>query len=279
MNVTDEELIYFIKSLEEGAGYDLSEYSDKSLKRRVEKVFEDTRLPYAQFISNVRKNRDFAEKVLKDITVNTTELFRDPQMWQFLRHRVLPRFKGNKTINIWHAGCSTGQEVYSMIILLNELGMLDRAKIVATDINTDVLDQARKGAYKYRFNIGYLDNFDKVIRQNPLNYEEVLDIPYEKYFEINKLKDTLSIKKEYTDIPFFRKHDLVKDGNFVYAKFDLILCRNVIIYFNNSLQSKVFGLFHQNLYSNGCLVLGAHEAILGPWATRFEKNGTFYFKK
>jgi len=279
MIVTDDDLVSFIRILKDGGGYDLSEYSDKSLKRRLEKVSEDSRLPFNQFLSNIKTNKEFAEKVLKDITVNTTELFRDPVMWQQLRHRILPRFKGNKTINIWHAGCSTGQEVYSMIILLNEMGMLDKAKIVATDINGDVLDMARKGAYKYRFNIGYLDNFDKVIRHNPFNYEEVIDVPYEKYFEISKVKDTLAIRKEYTDIPFFRKHDLVQDGTFVYAKFDLILCRNVIIYFNNSLQNKVFGLFHQNLYSNGCLVLGAHESILGPLSSRFEKNGTFYFKK
>lgn len=166
-----------------------------------------------------------------------------------------------------------------MVILLSEMGLIDKAKIVATDINTDVLDQARKGVYKYRFNIGYLDNFDKVIRQNPFNYEEVLDIPYDKYFEINKQRDTLAIRKELTEIPFFRKHDLVNDGNFIYAKFDIIMCRNVIIYFNNSLQNKVFGLFHQNLYTGGCLVLGAHEAILGPQSSWFEKNGSFYIKK
>jgi Methylase of chemotaxis methyl-accepting proteins len=279
MGVTDEELQGFIRTLKDGGGYDLSEYSDKSLKRRLEKVFDDSKVPFNQFLNNIRGNKEYAERVLKDITVNTTELFRDPQMWQLLRHRILPKFKNNKTINIWHAGCSTGQEVYSMVILLSEMGLIDKAKIVATDINTDVLDQARKGVYKYRFNIGYLDNFDKVIRQNPFNYEEVLDIPYDKYFEINKQRDTLAIRKELTEIPFFRKHDLVNDGNFIYAKFDIIMCRNVIIYFNNSLQNKVFGLFHQNLYTGGCLVLGAHEAILGPQSSWFEKNGSFYIKK
>lgn len=279
MNVSDGELVSFIGTLRESGGYDLSEYSDKSLKRRLQKVLDDSKLPFNTFLSNIKSDRTFAEKVLKDITVNTTELFRDPQMWQLLRHRILPRFKANKTINIWHAGCSTGQEVYSMIILLNEMGLLEKAKIVATDINSDVLDAARKGQYKYRFNIAYLDNFDQVMRQNPFNYDDVYDVPYEKYFEIDKLKDTITIKKEYTEIPFFRKHDLVKDGNFVYAKFDIIFCRNVIIYFNNSLQNKVFSLFHQNLYPKGCLILGAHEAILGPWAPRFEKNGSFYTKK
>ena len=279
MNVSDGELVSFIGTLKDSGGYDLRDYSDKSLKRRLQKVLDDSKLPFNHFITNVKNDKIFAEKVMKDITVNTTELFRDPQMWQLLKHRILPRFKCNKTINIWHAGCSTGQEVYSMIILLNEMGLLDKAKIVATDINNDVLDVARKGQYKYRFNIGYLDNFDQVMKHNPLNYEEVLDVPHEKYFVIDKAKDTISIKKEYTEIPFYRKHDLVNDGTFVYAKFDIIFCRNVIIYFNNNLQNSVFNLFHQNLYPKGCLVLGAHEAILGPWAPRFEKNGSFYTKK
>lgn len=176
MNVSDEELACFVKTLRDNGGYDLSDYSDKSLKRRLQKVLDDSRLPFGSFISNIKQDNIFSEKVLKDITVNTTELFRDPQMWQMLRHRILPRFKANKTINIWHAGCSTGQEVYSMLILLNEMGLLEKVKVVATDINGDVLDIARKGQYKYRFNINYLDNYDQVIKQNPFNYEEVKDL-------------------------------------------------------------------------------------------------------
>lgn len=279
MAISDGDLNAFIGTLRDASGYDLSDYSDKSLKRRVQKVIDDSRLPVNEFLNNIRKNKTFADETLNNITVNTTELFRDPPMWQNLRHRILPRFKDNKTINIWHAGCSTGQEVYSMMILLNEMGMLEKAKIVATDINSDVLNIARKGIYKYRFNIGYLDNFDMVIKTNSFNYEQQLNIPHEKYFEINSVKDTLTIRKDFTEQIFFRKHDLVKDGTFVYAKFDLIFCRNVIIYFNTSLQNRVFELFHQNLYQNGTLVLGAHEAILGQWATKFEKLGTFYTKK
>jgi len=166
-----------------------------------------------------------------------------------------------------------------MMILLNEMGMYDKAKIFASDLNTDVLEQAKKGQYKYRFNIGYLDNFDKVIKQNPLNYEEFNDIPYETYFDIDKMKDTITMKKYLTEKPIFRKHDLVKDGNLFFAKFDLILCRNVIIYFNYSLQNKVFELFHTNLYNKGVLLLGMHETILGPWAAKFDKMGQAYIKK
>ncbi|HQB76793.1 MAG TPA: CheR family methyltransferase [Tenuifilaceae bacterium] len=279
MNVTDQDLQYFISALKNYTKYDFSDYSDKSLKRRVEKVLADRNLDVAGLITSVKNSQDFAETIVKEITVNTTELFRDPQTWHLLRSRILPRFKNNKNINIWHAGCSTGQEVYSMMILLHEMELFDKAKIFATDLNSDVLEAAKKGQYKYRFNIGYLDNFDKVIKQNPLNYEEFNDVPYEKYFEIDKAKDTITMKKFLTEKPIFRKHDLVKDGNLFFAKFDLILCRNVIIYFNYNLQNKVFELFHSNLYPKGCLLLGMHETILGPWATKFEKIGQAYVKK
>ncbi|HNS30292.1 MAG: CheR family methyltransferase [Tenuifilaceae bacterium] len=279
MVVTDQDLINFVVALKGSSNYDLSEYSDKSLKRRLQKVLADFNVDMAGLISSVKNYPVFAENIVKEITVNTTELFRDPPVWHMLRSRILPRFKNNSTINIWHAGCSTGQEVYSMMILLNELGMLDKAKIFASDINTDVLETAKKGVYKYRFNIGYLDNFDKVIKQNPLNYEEFNDVPYEKYFDIDKVKDVITMKKNLSEKPIFRKHDLVQDGNLFFAKFDLILCRNVIIYFNYSLQNKVFELFHSNLYTKGVLLLGMHETILGPWAAKFEKLGQAYIKK
>jgi chemotaxis protein methyltransferase CheR len=279
MNVTDQDLQYFVSTLKNSSKYDFTEYSDKSLKRRLQKILVDFNLDLPGLVASIRNDSEFAEKIVKEITVNTTELFRDPQVWHTLRSRILPRFKNNKTINIWHAGCSTGQEVYSMMILLNEMGMLDKAKVFASDLNNDVLDAAKQGIYKYRFNIGYLDNFDKVIKQNPLNYEEFNDVPYEKYFDIDKIRDTITMKKYLTEKPIFRKHDLVRDGNLFFAKFDLILCRNVIIYFNYSLQNKVFELFHANLYTKGILLLGMHETILGPWAAKFEKMGQAYIKK
>ncbi|HCY01232.1 MAG TPA: chemotaxis protein CheR, partial [Bacteroidales bacterium] len=99
------------------------------------------------------------------------------------------------------------------------------------------------------------------------------------YFDIDKSRDSITMKKHLTEKPIFRKHDLVKDGNLFFAKFDLILCRNVIIYFNYTLQNKVFDLFFENLYSKGVLVLGMHETILGPWANKFDKMGQTYIKK
>jgi len=279
MILSDQEVQFFVNSIRSVSNYDFSEYSEKSLKRRLQKILLDYNSDLIGLINKFKTNKEFLEKIVRDITVNTTELFRDPQIWQTLRFRILPKFTENKNINIWHAGCSTGQEVYSMMILLNEMGLLDKAKIFASDLNTEALDAAKKGNYKYRFNIGYLDNFDKVIKENPYNYEEYNDVPYNKYFKIDKVTDSIQMNDFLRQKPIFRQHDLVLGGNLYFAKFDLILCRNVIIYFKYSLQNKVFKLFHDHLYTNGFLILGMHETMLGEITSKFDKKGQAYQKK
>jgi chemotaxis protein methyltransferase CheR len=279
MAVVDEDIQLFLDTLKSYTSYDFTDYSEKSLQRRVAKVMSDHKLDIISLTEEIKSNPVFVEKIIKEITVNTTELFRDPATWQALRYKILPKFVNNETINIWHAGCSTGQEVYSMMILLSEMGLFEKSRIHASDINTDVLEAAKSGIYKYRFNLNYLDNFDKVIKENPYNYENFNDVPYSKYFDIDKNKDTIKMHEKLTEKPIFKKHDLVKDQNIFYVKFDIILCRNVIIYFNYNLQNKVFNLFYNNLYDDACLVLGIHETILGPYAGNFEKRDQFYYKK
>jgi chemotaxis protein methyltransferase CheR len=279
MTITSLDLQQFVNAIRNYSSYDLSEYSDKSLNRRLVKVLTDYKLELPALLSQMRTNPRMIEDVVKDITVNTTELFRDPHIWQHLKYVMLPKLKNQQSINIWHAGCSTGQEVYSLMIMLNELGMLDKAKIYASDLNTDVLQIAKNGQYKYRFNIAYLDNFDKALKENPFNYEEYFDVPYSKYFDIDKEKDLIKMHPFLTEKPVFKKHDLVKDGNIFFTKFDLIVCRNVIIYFNYELQNKVFELFNNSLFPNSYLWLGMHESIMGPHSTKFEKNAHFYMKR
>ncbi len=159
MTITSLDLQQFITAVKNYSSYDFSDYSDKSLKRRLTKVLVDYKLDIQGLINQMRNNIPFLEQVVKDITVNTTELFRDPHIWQHIKHVLLPKLKTQPTINIWHAGCSTGQEVYSLLIVLHEQNMLDRTKVYASDLNTDVLQIAKKGVYKYRFNISYLDNY------------------------------------------------------------------------------------------------------------------------
>ncbi len=279
MAIPKEEIDLLISVIKSVAGYDFSDYSERSFNRRIEKVLVDNKLDVKSLMNKLKTDSGFVERVVKDITVNTTELFRDPKVWQTIRYRILPKYQEQRTINIWHAGCSTGQEVYSMLILLNEMNLFDRANVFATDINLDVLEAAKSGEYKYRFNLNYLDSFNKVIRENPYNYDEFYDVPYDKYFDVDKIKDTYKMKPMLLKKPLFRKHDLVNEGNIFYTKFDIIMCRNVLIYFNSQLQNKIFEMFYQSLFSKGCLILGAHESMSGPITAKFKKKGIVYIKK
>ena len=275
--IDENEIIVFVDKIKKISDYDFSEYSDKSLKRRLTKILFDNNLDFKTFIQKIQQNKSFLEKIVKDITVNTTELFRDPLIWNSIRYEVLPLIRNQMPVNIWHAGCSTGQEVYSMLILLNELGLYDKSDLYATDINSDVLEIARTGIYNYHFNLNYLDNFDKVIRQNRTG--ENTEVEYSKYFIIDKTSDFIKMHSFLTDKPVYKKMDLVRDTNPFPVKYDLIICRNVIIYFNYELQNKVLKLFYDNLRAGGCLILGVHETILGSISAYFEKKYQGYFKK
>ena len=275
--IDDNEIKVFADRLKNISDYDFSGYSDKSLKRRLAKLLFDNDLDFEIFLEKMEQDKSFLEKVVKKITVNTTELFRDPAVWNSIRNEILPLFRNYLPLNIWHAGCSTGQEVYSMLILLNELNLFETSNMYATDINSDVLEIARTGIYKYMFNLNYLDNFDKVIRQN--HSGQYIDVEYSKYFTIDKKRDVIKMNPFLMDKPVYKKMDLVRDTNPFPAKFELIVCRNVIIYFNYELQNRVIKLFYDNLSAGGCLILGVHETILGPFSIFFEKKYQAYFKK
>ncbi len=278
MGNTDD-LSRFVTALRTYTTYDLSDYSDRSLLRRLYKVLDDERISLDELIGNIAKDASYGDHVVEAITVNTSELFRDPSVWLLLRSRIYPRFKTQNYLNIWHAGCSMGQEVYSNLMLLNELGLYEKARVYASDINQKILTAAQLGEYRYRFNLSYLDNFDLVVNTNPLNYEEKLNVSYSKYFDIDEAKDLIRMHDFLRKKPTFRANDLVKGVNPFFVRYDVIFCRNVLIYFNAALQNKLFEVFYRNLYPGGILVLGAHESILGSWADRFERISQVYMRK
>jgi len=279
MDITDSELIELNFFLKTYTDYDLTDYSDKSLKRRIDKILEDYKINFKGLLFKIKNSKEFADQIIKDITVNTTELFRDPKNWHCIKYKILPVLANNQSINIWHAGSSTGQEVYSMLILLKELNLFDKTNIYASDINTDVIEQAKKGEYKYRFNLNYLDNFDDVIKKNPCNFDEFNDVKYEKYFAIDKKYDVIIMNKELREKIKWAQNDLVKSQNPFYIKFDLIMCRNVLIYFNTNLQNKTLKLFNESLKENAFLMLGDHESVIGLSEAFFSKKNKYYIKK
>jgi chemotaxis protein methyltransferase CheR len=277
--IKDEDIKVFLEAIKAHTNYDFTDYSLKSLKRRVVKILSESNLSIHQLEKEILQNPQLMEKAVKSITVNTTELFRDFKIWTGLRDEILPGFARNKKITIWHAGCSTGQEVYSMMIILEEMNLLSKSEIYASDINSDVLEIAKLGKYKYRFNHAYIDNFNTVINENTKDSSENQKISHTKYFSVDEISDSIQMNSFLTTKPVYKIIDLVKDENLFYIKFDLIICRNVIIYFNYDLQNKVFNLFYNNLFQNGCLLLGLHESILGPFASQFDKKHHAYFKK
>jgi chemotaxis protein methyltransferase CheR len=274
----DIDIHVFANALKKAAGYDFFQYSEKSLKRRISRIMADTHYSMDKLVSEIIADRNFADRIVKEITVNTTELFRDPSIWFELRTRVLPSLLNRKSINIWHAGCSTGQEVYSLLLLLNELELLGKTKVFGSDINSDVLKTAQNGKYRWRFNSHYLTNFYSAFPD--ISEKEKADALFSKYFTIDNNKDELRVNEIITNKAEFVKHDLVTEDCFFFShQFDLILCRNVVIYFNANLQDQVFKSFHEKLAYDGFLLLGIHESILGVGSSLFEKKDIGYIKK
>jgi len=237
-------------------GYDFGNYAPSSFKRRVLMVLRRHNLPgVPQLIEKLLHNPKFFEQFLLDITVNTTELFRDPSFWQAIRHQVVPVLKQKPEINVWHAACSSGEEVLSLAILLHEEGLLNRANIYATDINNHVLRKAQQQEYPLRNLDLFTQNYNGTHPKAHLSdYYTVQD---------NQIK----FAPWLIEAVRFKHHDLVMDQNFY--KFDFILCRNVLIYFNPQLQHHVVQLLHHSLFLKGFLAIGAKESLM--WSRLQEK--------
>lgn len=279
MSIELTECTSLINALKSTAGYNFEQYSEKSFLRRIEKILGDYKLTMDQLVEKVTGNPDFLEQIVKDITVNTTEIFRDTATWHVLKYKILVNYKEKPSLNIWHIGCSTGQEVYSTLILLNEMNLFAKSQVFATDLNTEVLEVAENGIYKFREIDEFIENYDQVMRNNPYPDQEHTDIPYQKYFDINRKKNLIKIKPPLLNKPVFAKHDIVTQGNIFDRKFDLIFCRNVLIYFNHELQNRLFDFFYDNLEPDGALIIGRHEGMLGEIATKFKKEESVYTKR
>jgi chemotaxis protein methyltransferase CheR len=277
--IPDEDIKLFLQTIKLRSNYDFSNYSLKSLKRRIFKIMSDTGLNISEIRSKIQDDKEFMVKVVKNLTINTTELFRDPKVWRSILYDILPLYLNRGSIKVWHPGCSTGEEVYSLMIILSKLGILEKSEIYASDINNDVLNVASEGKYKYSFNQHFIDNFNSVINTDKDLKEIIPCTSHENYFNVNKVYDVIKMNAFLKEKPFYKVIDLVKDENLFNTTFDLIICRNVIIYFNYELQNKVLDLFYKNLNKNGCLVLGLHESIMGPYESRFDKKNLAYFRK
>ncbi|MBN1252882.1 MAG: hypothetical protein JXR51_07605 [Bacteroidales bacterium] len=278
MEVDINSIKIFIDSIKENSNYDFSNYSEKSLSRRIDKILFDNRMSIEELAVKISKDKEFIEKIIIEVTVNTTEIFRDAKTWQLLKYKYIDELKEKEKISIWDIGCSTGQEVYSMLILLNEKNLLPKAEILATDLNSEVLKIAEKGVYKFREIDEFIDNYELVMCSNPYDDKNHIDIPHKKYFEISRRKNLIKIKPNLLNKIAFLKHDIIQEKNIFDKKFDIIFCRNVLIYFKHDLQNKLFDFFYQNLNDDGLLIIGRHEGMLGPISNKFKKEESIYKK-
>ena len=230
-------------------GYDFRNYAPASLKRRIwSAVKSEGLMTVSGLQEKVLHHRDCLERFLLTLSINVTAMFRDPSFYLAFRNVVVPLLRTYPFIRIWHAGCSTGEEVYSMAILLQEEGLYDRCRIYATDINEAVLKQAKSGIFPLERMQEYTQNYQQ--SGGSRSFSEYYTSGYEHAIFSSSLKQKI----------VFSQHNLVGDNTF--NEFNVILCRNVLIYFNKTLQERVQGLFYDSLSRFGILGLGHKETLM-----------------
>jgi len=245
--ISDDELQSLIHLIRKVHGFDFENYTQASLKRRVSRIMELRKLSYFDLSNQLINDQNYFEHFLAEVTVNITEMFRDPPFFKAVSTKIIPYLKSYQRIKVWSSGCSSGEELYSLAILFAEEELYERCFFYGTDINQEVLQQAKDGIYDLQKMKLYSENFIEIGGKNSLsNYYTA------KY-------DAASMIRELKKNMLFSVHNLVSDGPF--NEFQLISCRNVLIYFNSELQSKVIKLFYDSLVNFGFLCLGSKESI------------------
>ena len=253
------ELSLLLEGVYRHYGFDFREYAPASLRRRV------WRRAHAEGVTTLSALQDVLlhdpqsmERLLLDLSINVTAMFRDPTFYAAFREKVLPQLRTYPFTRIWVAGCSTGEEVYSLAILLHEAGLYERARIYATDINESVLERARAGVFPLEKMKEYTQNYLK--SGGTRAFSEYYLAAY----------DGAQFQRSLIENVVFAQHNLASDGSF--NEFNVIICRNVMIYFDRTLQNRVHTLFYESLAHLGVLGLGHKEAIhFSPYESRYEE--------
>ncbi len=229
-------------------GFDFRSYAFSSLKRRLwKRITAEGLRSVSELQDRVLHDPAVMEKLLLDLSINVSAMFRDPSFYRTFREKVVPILRTYPFVRVWHAGCSTGEEVYSMAILLEEEGLYERARIYATDINEVVRQTAKNGIYPVGKMQEYTQNYMRAGGTRSFS-----DYYVAKY-------DAALFSSALTRNVVFSQHNLVTDRSF--AEFNVILCRNVMIYFDRELQDRVHRLFYESLVPLGFLGMGSKESI------------------
>jgi chemotaxis protein methyltransferase CheR len=229
-------------------GYDFRDYAEASIRRRLTAWLAGSGFSsLSEVQGRLLRDRGLFDQFVRGITVNVSEMFRDPFFFKALREQVAPHLKTYSFVKIWHAGCATGEEVYSMAILLQEEGMGGRYRIYATDINEEVLAQAREGIYPLQDMRRFTENYQKSGGRR--DFAEYYSARYDHAMLMPALKKDI----------VFAAHNLAVDADF--GEMNMVFCRNVLIYFKASLKERVLGLFDRSLLPGGFLCLGTKETL------------------
>jgi chemotaxis protein methyltransferase CheR len=248
-NISAEELQEILHVIKVNYGYDFGGYSHASIKRRILHCMHKGSINGIYDLKyHLTNDSHFFAWFLQSLTVNVTEMFRDPAFFKELRDKVVDKLAAYPLIKIWHAGCATGEEAYSMAIILFEHGLLDRTKIYATDINPANLEKARKGIMPLTYMKEYTQNYIQAGGRS--DFSAYYTARYEHAI----------MRKDFRESIVFSQHNLVTDQ--VFNEFQLICCRNVLIYFNKDLQDQVLNLFCNSLAPLTYLALGTKESLL-----------------
>lgn len=246
--ITHAQIGELLEQIYKKYGYDFRDYSGAHIKRRIlNRMSLSGNFTLAAFEKKILSEPSFAAICLKDFSIKVTEMFRDPSFYRALREKVIPLLKTYSFIKVWHAGSATGEEVYSMAIVLHEEGLYERSLIYATDFDQEAIKQGKEGIYLDEKVPEYAQSYLESGGKGSLS--EYFTCHYKRFI----------IKKELRKNIVWANHNLVTDN--VFAEVNLILCRNVLIYFNKSLQSRVHALFLDSLTNGGVLCLGKKENI------------------
>lgn len=257
--LNEQEINLIIKDLNDLYRYDFHSYSKDSFQRRVNKLYAFEKFSsFSELRSKLRDNKGYADEFIDRITVNVTSMFRDEHFFTFLRNKLIPQLSSLPTIKVWHAGCSSGEEGFSLAILLHEAGLLHKSQITASDVNPRVIKKAQLGIFSESQIQGYEKNYKLSGGQENFN----------EYH--SACSGGRQMQEHLRKHIHFITHSLTNGSSL--GHFDLILCRNVLIYFDLSLQNRVFDLFDASLSKHSFLALGEKETLkLSALSAKYEQ--------
>lgn len=242
------EVDIFLEAIFQKYGYDFRNYAKASIKRRIQNLQKKFAIrKISDMIPRMHQDRSFSNSILAEFSITVTEMFRDPEFYRSIRENIVPYLDTYPFIKIWHAGCATGEEAYSLAIILKEENLYHKTTIFATDFNNVALRKARNGIYSLDEIKEFTQSYQKAGGKR--SFSDYYHAKYKSAIIDNSLKKNIT----------FANHNLVTDSDF--GEMHLILCRNVLIYFNKILRDRVLNLFDSSLIHKGFLAIGSKESL------------------